>query len=64
MGITGFTLSTMYRWITSERGREATLHPFMKGRYLGSGPGDRVLEEAGLDGRSQYEAIKRYIASS
>jgi len=64
MGITGFTLPTMYRWITSARGRAATLHPFMKGRYLGSGTGDRVLEEAGLDGRSQYEAIKRYIASS
>ncbi|MEJ2581564.1 MAG: hypothetical protein P8127_07995, partial [Acidobacteriota bacterium] len=63
MGITGFTLPTMYRWIISERGRAATLHPFMKGRYLGSGPGHRVLEEAGLDGRSQYEAIKRYIAN-
>ena len=64
MGITGFTLPTMYRWVTSERGRAATLHPFMKGRYLGSGPGHRVLEEAGLDGTSQYQAIKRYIASS
>jgi transketolase len=64
MGITGFTLPTMHRWITSERGRAATLHPFMKGRYLGSGPGYRVLEEAGLDGRSQYEAIKRYVESS
>jgi len=63
MGITGFTLPTMHRWITSARGRAATLHPFMKGRYLGSGPGARVLEEAGLDGRSQYEAIKRFIAS-
>jgi len=60
MGITGFTLPTMYRWVTSARGRAATLHPFMKGRYLGSGPGHRVLEEAGLDGKSQYEAIKRY----
>jgi transketolase len=64
MGITGFTLPTMHRWITSERGRAATLHPFMKGHYLGSGPGHRVLEEAGLDGRSQYEAIKRYVESS
>lgn len=35
-----------------------------KGRFLGSGPGHQVLEEAGLDGQSQYEAIKRYIASS
>jgi transketolase len=63
MGITGFTAPTMNRWITSDRGRAATLHPFMKGHYLGSGPGERVLEEAGLDGNSQYEAIKRYIAS-
>jgi len=64
MGITGFTLPTMYRWVTSARGRAATLHPYRKGRYLGSGPGARVLEEAGLDGRSQYEAIKKYLGSS
>jgi len=64
MGISGFTLPTMWRWITSARGRAASLYPFKKGRFLGSGPGHRVLEEAGLDGRSQYEAIKRYIASS
>jgi transketolase len=60
MGITGFTLPTMYRWVTSERGRAATLHPFRNGHFLGSGPGDRVLEEAGLDGRSQYQAIRRF----
>ena len=30
--------------------------------FLGSGPGHMVLEQAGLDGRSQYEAVKRYIA--
>jgi len=64
MGITGFTLTTMYRWVTSARGRAATLHPFKKGRYLGSGPGHRVLEEAGLDGQSQYQAIKKYVESS
>jgi len=64
IGITGFTPPTMYRWVTSARGRAATLHPFKKGRYLGSGPGHRVLEEAGLDGKSQYEAIKRYVESS
>jgi transketolase len=62
MGITGFTLPTMYRWVTSARGRAATLHPFKKGRYLGSGPGHRVLEEAGLDGKSQYEAIRKYVS--
>jgi hypothetical protein len=63
MGITGFTLPTMFRWITSRRGRAATLHPFMKGHFLGSGPGQRVMEEAGLDGKSQYEAIKRFVES-
>jgi transketolase len=61
MGITGFTLPTMYRWITSARGRAATLHPFQGGRYLSSGPGSLVLEEAGLDGPSQYRAIKKYL---
>ncbi len=64
MGITGFTMATMWRWIASARGRAASLHPFQKGCFLGSGPGHRVLEEAGLDGRSQYEAIKKYIASA
>ena len=28
MGITGFTLPTMYRWVRSEAGLAATLHPF------------------------------------
>ena len=61
MGISGFTLPTMYRWVRSDRGREATLHPFKKGHYLGSGKADMVVAEAGLDGDSQYEAIKRYV---
>ncbi len=61
MGITGFTYPTMYRFVTSERGRKATLHPFQKGHYLGSGQAIKVLEEAGLDGESQYKAIVKYI---
>lgn len=61
IGITGFTLPTMYRWIRSERGRAATLHPFMHGRFLGSGPGERVIEEAGLGGESQAAAIADFI---
>lgn len=64
MGITGFTLPTMYRWIRSEAGRKATLHPFMKGRYLGSGQADKVIEEAGLDGYSQFMAIKKYLKAT
>jgi transketolase len=61
MGITGFTLPTMYRWITGERGRRWTLHPFRKGRFLGSGQADAVLKEAGLDGKSQLAAIKGFV---
>jgi transketolase len=61
MGITGFTLPTMYRWVRSDRGRAATLHPFIKGHYLGSGQADRVMAEAGLDGESQFRVIKRYL---
>ena len=63
MGITGFTLPTMFRWIRSDLGRSHTLHPYRKGHYLGSGPGPMVLAEAGLDGESQVRAIKEYVAA-
>jgi transketolase len=63
MGITGFTLPTMYRWIRSDRGREATLHPYRSGHFPGSGQGAAVLREAGLDGGSQYEAVRQFIDS-
>ena len=61
LGITGFTLATMYRWVCSERGRAMTLHAFQNGHYLGSGQADMVLREAGLDGESQYKAIQRFV---
>ncbi len=61
VGITGFTLPTLYRWVTSEAGRSASLYPFRKGHYLGSGPGEVVLAEAGLDGESQAAAVLRYV---
>jgi transketolase len=64
MGITGFTLPTMYRWIRSDRGRRMTLHPFQKGHYLGSGQAEMVLAEAGLDGESQYRAILRFLENA
>jgi transketolase len=63
IGITGFTLPTLYRWVTGEAGRAASLHPYRKGHYLGSGPGEMVLAEAGLDGTSQAGAIGDYVAS-
>jgi transketolase len=61
MGITGFTLPTLDRWVLSERGRKHSLHPFQKGHYLGSGQADQVMAEAGLDGESQFKAILRYV---
>ena len=61
IGITGFTLPTLYRWVTSDAGRAASLHPYGKGHYLGSGPGEMVLAEAGLDGASQAGAIASYL---
>lgn len=63
LGITGFTLPTMYRWIRSDAGRAATMHPYMGGHYPGSGPGRAVIAEAGLDGASQYERICEYMAT-
>jgi hypothetical protein len=38
-----------------------SLHPFQNGHFLGSGQGHVVLAEAGLDGESQYQAIRRYL---
>jgi transketolase len=61
LGITGFTLPTMYRWIRSERGRRMTLHPFKEGHFLGSGQAHMVLAEAELDGEGQFKAIMEYL---
>lgn len=61
MGITEFTLPTMYRWITSEKGRQHTIHTFKKGHFMGSGQAHKVLEEAGLNGEGQFKAIVDYI---
>ncbi len=62
MGITDFTLATLHGFVTSARGRRASLHPFGRGRHLGSGKADRVLEEAGLDAQSQLEAVLSYVS--
>ena len=51
----------MHRWITSERGRRWTLHPFRNGRYLASGQADAVMKEAGRDGDGQLAAIKGFL---
>ncbi len=61
MGITGFTLPTLYRWIRSDFGRARSLHPFRSRHFLGSGSGRAVLGEAGLGGESQHRAIADYV---
>ncbi|NMC62499.1 MAG: hypothetical protein GYA55_04955, partial [SAR324 cluster bacterium] len=62
VGITGFTLATLYRWVLSEEGREMSLHPFKDGRYPGSGQAHKVLEEAHLGGDAQWQLIQDYAA--
>ncbi len=61
LGITGFTLPTMYKWITGFEARYNILHPFRKGYYLGSGSAESVLHQAGLDAESMYDEVKKYI---
>ncbi len=61
MGVTDFTRPTLDRWLLSEAGRRASLHPFRHGHFLGSGQGAAVVAEAGLDGHSQFEAIREYL---
>ncbi len=60
MGMTGLTLPTMYRWVTSREGRRRSVHAFIHGHYLGSGQAHKVFEEAGLHGKGQWKAIKEY----
>jgi transketolase len=60
MGITDFTLPTMYRWVRSHEGLRRTLHSFRDRKYLGSGQAHLVLREAGLDAKSQIKAILDY----
>ncbi len=62
IGITGFTLPAIFRYIRSDRGLASSLHPFRNGHFLGSGQGEVVMAEAGLDGASQYRAIKDYLS--
>ena len=51
IGITGFTLPTLHRWVRSDLGRAHSLHPYAHG--LGRRPGPIVLTD--LDG-----AIRAY----
>ena len=60
MGITDFTLPTMYFWVRSKEGIARTLHTFKKGRYPRSGKAEAVLKESGLDADAQLKAITDY----
>jgi transketolase len=61
MGITDFTLPTLWRWVRSDEGIAATLYPFKRHGYLGSGSWEKVLEQAGLDGAGQLPAIEAWV---
>ena len=56
-------LPTLYRWVRSDAGREAALHPNRFGRYIGSGRAHAVLAEAGPDGAGQLTAVKQYLGT-
>jgi transketolase len=60
-GITGFTLPTMYKWVTGYEERRTILYPFSGGTYLGSGTAESVLKQAGLDDMNIYKQVKKYI---
>ncbi len=62
MGITDFTLPTMYRWVRSNEGIRRTLHTFRGDHYLGSGQAHKVLQEAGIHAQGQLDAILSYAA--
>lgn len=60
MGLTDFTLPTLDGWLHSQLGRQYTLYPLKNGRYLGSGVGAKLYEEAGMDGVSVLKQIRAY----
>lgn len=64
MMFSGFTVGTTWRWVTSERGREFTHYPWKHGEFLGSGPGDVCLEQAGMHGEAQWQIIEQFIGGS
>jgi len=60
MAITGLTLPTMYRWVTTREGRQRSIHAFKHGHYLGSGKAHKVFEEADLHGEGQWKTVRDY----
>ena len=60
MGITDFTLPTLDCWLHSQKGRAYAVYPHKNGRYLGSGVGAKLYEEAAMDGTSLLAQIRTY----
>ncbi|HUN64959.1 MAG TPA: hypothetical protein VMW43_02590 [Bacteroidota bacterium] len=60
MGITDFTLPTLYQWVRSNDGLRRSLHSFRAGHYLGSGSAAKVLEEAGVNAAGQLASVLAY----
>lgn len=61
MAITDFTMPTMYCWLKSALGQESSLYPFKEGKYLSSGKAAKIYEQAHLDAKAQFKAIKSYL---
>jgi Transketolase len=61
MGLTDFTMPTLYCWLKSELGQKCSLYPFKEGKYLSSGKALKIYEQAHLDAKSQLKAIKNYL---
>ncbi len=60
MGLTDFTLPTLDCWLHSQAGRAHSVYPHKNGRYLGSGVGAKLYEEAGMGPMSLLAAIRTY----
>ena len=63
MGVTDFTLPTLYQWVRSNEGLKRSLHSFRGGHYLGSGSAAKVLEEAGIHADGQFASIMAHAAA-
>lgn len=60
MMVSDFTLPTFRRWVRTDAGIEASIHPLKAHGYLGSGAWEAVVREGGLHGESQFEAVRAW----
>ncbi|MBI2362758.1 MAG: hypothetical protein HYV15_05185, partial [Elusimicrobia bacterium] len=64
MALSDFTVPTFRRWVRTDAGTEASLHPLKTHGYLGSGTWDAVVREAGLYGEAQFEAVRAWAKTA